>query len=68
MTLHIKRFLDKMTVMESKQNKDLVLPITEARGLRDDIIKLMLDKTLTKEQPDLNVNSPPVVISGGKFK
>jgi hypothetical protein len=67
MTIHIKRFLEKMTAMESKQNKDLVLPIAEARGLRDDIIKLLLDQTTT-EQPDLNVKPQPVVISGGNFK
>ncbi len=67
MTIHIKRFLEKMTAMESKQNKDLVLPIAEARGLRDDIIKLLLDQTTT-EQPELTVKPQPVVISGGNFK
>jgi hypothetical protein len=67
MTIHIKRFLEKMTAMESKQNKDLVLPIVEARGLRDDIIKLLLDQTAT-EQPDLTIKPQPVVISGGNFK
>jgi hypothetical protein len=67
MTIHIKRFLEKMTAMESKQNKDLVLPIAEARGLRDDIIKLLLDQT-SAEQPDLTVKPQPVVISGGSFK
>lgn len=68
MTIHIKRFLDKMTAMESKQNKDIVLPIAEARGLRDDVIKLMLDKIPSKEQPNLAVTSQKVVISGGAFK
>lgn len=68
MTLHIKRFLDKMTAMETKQNKDLVLSMTDARGLRDDIIKLMLDKTEKVEQSNLDVIPQSVVISGGKFK
>jgi hypothetical protein len=67
MTIHIKRFLEKMTAMESKQNKDLVLPIAEARGLRDDIIKLLLDQTAT-EQPDFTVKPQPAVITGGTFK
>lgn len=57
-----------MTAMESKQNKDIVLPIAEARGLRDDVIKLMLDKIPSKEQPNLAVTSQKVVISGGAFK
>lgn len=68
MTLHIKKFLDRMTAMESKQNKDLVLPMVEARGLRDDIIKLMLDKTTAIEQPDLTAKPQQVIISGGAFK
>jgi len=41
--LHIKKFMDKMSVVESKMNKDVVLPIVDARGLRDDIIRLLAD-------------------------
>jgi hypothetical protein len=41
--LHIKKFMDKMSVVESKMNKDVVLPIIDARGLRDDIAKLLAD-------------------------
>ena len=41
--LHIKKFLDKMSVVESRANKDVVLTIMDARGLRDDIAKLLAD-------------------------
>jgi hypothetical protein len=41
--LHIKKFMDKMSVVESKMNKDVVLPIVDARGLRDDITRLLAD-------------------------
>jgi hypothetical protein len=41
--LHIKRFIDKVAVAESKQTKDLVLPMADARGLRDEIAKLLGD-------------------------
>jgi hypothetical protein len=41
--IHIKKFMDKMSVMEAKQSKDVVLPIADARGLRDDIAKLLSD-------------------------
>ncbi len=41
--IHIKRFMDKMSVVEAKQSKDLVLPMNDARGLRDDIAKLLSD-------------------------
>ena len=32
-----------MSVVESKMNKDVVLPIADARGLRDDITRLLAD-------------------------
>jgi hypothetical protein len=35
--------MDKMSVVESKMNKDVVLPIVDARGLRDDITRLLAD-------------------------
>ena len=41
--LHIKRFIDKVAVAEAKQTKDLVLPLSDARGLRDELSKLLSD-------------------------
>jgi hypothetical protein len=41
--IHIKKFMDKMSVVETKMNKDVVLPILDARGLRDDIARLLAD-------------------------
>ena len=69
--INIKRFIDKISLMESKQNKDVVLPMSEARGLRDELAKLLLDlhqlsSTSTKEKDDNNVIK--VEITGGKFK
>jgi len=68
--LHIRRFIDKMSVADSKQTKDLVLPMLDARGLRDDITKLLSDlHELTvnknKENEDVVVQ---VEIKGGAFK
>jgi hypothetical protein len=64
--LHIKKFMDKMSVVESKMNKDVVLPIVDARGLRDDITRLLADlhelssNTEKKEVIDIQ-------IKGGAF-
>lgn len=64
--LHIKKFMDKMSVVESKMNKDVVLPIVDARGLRDDITRLLADlheissNTEKKEVIDIQ-------IKGGSF-
>jgi hypothetical protein len=64
--LHIKKFMDKMSVVESKMNKDVVLSIVDARGLRDDITRLLADlhelsnNTEKKEVIDIQ-------IKGGSF-
>lgn len=67
MMMHINRFMDKMTVADSKQNKDLVLPMTDARGLRDDIARLLLDlHELSKNKNQNEVIQ--VEVKGGSFK
>lgn len=53
--------------MESKQNKDVVISMQEARGLRDDIAKLLADlHLLTSEQKKDEVIQ--VELTGGSFK
>jgi hypothetical protein len=65
--MHIKRFIDKVSAMESKQNKDVVIPMIDARGLRDDIAKLLADlHLLTREQKKDEVIQ--VELTGGSFK
>ena len=67
MMMHINRFMDKMTVADSKQNKDLVLPMTDARGLRDDIARLLSD--LYELSKNKNQNEVvQVEVKGGSFK
>jgi hypothetical protein len=64
--LHIKKFMDKMSVVESKMNKDIVLSIVDARGLRDDITRLLADLHELSSNNDKNeiIN---VQIKGGSF-
>jgi len=64
--IHIKRFIDRIAVMEGKQGRDIVLPIAEARGLRDELSKLLVDNYDLKSAP---VSEPviQVEINGGKF-
>lgn len=53
MMVHVKRFLDKVSIQESKKSKDVVLPIDEARGLRDEIAKLLSDVYVDlKDKPE----------------
>jgi hypothetical protein len=66
--MHINRFLDKMAVVESKQNKDVVLPISDARGLRDDITRLLSDLYELQKGTDDSAEVIQVEIKGGTFK
>lgn len=63
--VNIKLFIDRVSSMDQNPGKSLVLPIQEARQLRDEIIKLLADKLEEK------INAPQEVIqievTGGKF-
>jgi len=66
--IHIKRFVDKVSMIESKQGKDVVIPINDARGLRDEVSKLLSDLyELQSDKPSFEENIE-VKITGGKFK
>jgi hypothetical protein len=66
--IHIKKFLDKVSVGEAKKSKDIIMPIMEARGLRDEISKLLGDlyEITSKEKNKEEVIK--VEITGGNFK
>ena len=68
--LQIKRFIDKMAVAESKQTKDLVLPMSDARGLRDEISKLLSDLYAMSEgqNKEKEAEIVQIEITGGSFK
>jgi hypothetical protein len=66
--LYIKKFIDKVSFLESKMNKDLIMPMTDARFLRDEISKLLTD---LHELQSTKTNKEEVIkveITGGKFK
>lgn len=65
--IHIKRFIDKVSIVESKHGKDFVMPIMEARGLRDELAKILVDRYETNNKKS---NEEPVVkveMKGGSF-
>ena len=62
--IQIKRFVDKIASMEGRQGRDLVMPIADARALRDEITKLLLDQHTSP----VNTNEViEVVMKGGKW-
>jgi len=68
--IHIKKFIDKVSLAETKQNNNLVLPMLEARGLRDEISILLVDYCdLGKvKQKETDASTIQVEIKGGSFK
>ena len=68
--IHIKRFIDRVSHIEGRQGKDVVLPVAEARGLRDELSKMLADNY---ELLTTRVNTPAteqviqVELVGGKF-
>ena len=68
--IHIKRFMDKVSITEAKQSKDIVLPITDARGLRDEIAKLLSDlyEYSVTAQDEKKEEIIEIQVKGGSFK
>jgi hypothetical protein len=63
--VNIKRFIDRVSALDARPGRDLVIPALEARALRDEIVKLLADR-LEQQQ-----NKPPetieIQITGGRF-
>jgi hypothetical protein len=66
--LHIRKFIDKVSFMESKKTKDLVIPMSDARLLRDEIAKLLVDLHDYNTKDQVKEEVIKVEITGGGFK
>jgi hypothetical protein len=67
--IHIKRFIDRVSLLESRQTKDFVIPLIEARGLRDELAKILLE--LHEKNNDKKPVTEPVMqieLKAGSFK
>jgi hypothetical protein len=58
----IKKFVDRVALAEGRQSRELIMPVTEAKELRDEIMKLLLDKKDKKDEEVITV-----VMNGGKW-
>ena len=68
MSLHINRFIDSIKAAESRGQKDLIMPMRDAKDLHSDITKLLLVLEQSRSQ-QVTANQPiEVVLSGGSFK
>jgi thymidine kinase len=62
----IKKFIDRVTAADSKKMGTVVLTMDEARFLRDDLAKLLLD--LHDVEKEVIEPTVEVVVNGGTFK
>jgi len=55
--IHITNFIDKIKFFESKNSKDFIMPLREAKNLHGDITKLLLvlQQLQTKEEQNTTV-------------
>lgn len=65
--IHIKRFIDRIAHVESRQGKDVVITLTDARALRDELVKLLADNYKLLEGSASKVETIQVEVTGGKF-
>ena len=65
--IQIKRFIDRVSAMEGRQGKDVVIPIVEARILRDELAKLLVDHYEVTEGKKNTSEVIQVELVGGKF-
>lgn len=61
--INIKRFVDRVSALENRPGKDLVMPSQEARALRDEIVKLLADRAGQRSVSSV----VQIDVSGGKF-
>jgi hypothetical protein len=63
----IKRFIDKVSLIESRRTNTLVLPIDEARLLRDELAKLLVDNYELSNKKNKDDQVIQVEINGGSW-
>jgi len=63
--IHIKGFVDKIAYIEARSKRDVILTLEEARGLRDEITKLLASmQDNSKSQTNESIQ---VIMNGGKW-
>ena len=66
--IQIKKFIDKISLADGTQGKTIILPISEARALRDELAKLMADNyELLSSKSKVASGVTNIEIVGGRF-
>ncbi len=59
----IKKFTDKVAMMEGRGAREVILTLSDAKELRDDILKILVDQRDQGNKPEII----EVVMTGGKW-
>jgi hypothetical protein len=60
----IKKFIDRVANAEVRQLREVMMPLSEAKELRDEVMKMLLDQ---REQKGNTTEVIEVVMNGGKW-
>lgn len=60
---NIKKFIDRVSYLESRGSKDFVITMADARLVRDELSKLLLDVVNNNEKNEI----VKIEVNGGKF-
>ncbi len=65
----IKRFIDRVSASEGKTGTNVILPMEEARMLRDEIAKLLSDNydLLNNKKESIDNSVIQIEVNGGKW-
>ncbi len=66
--IQAKKFIDRVSSIESRQGKDIVISLSDARMLRDEIAKLLMDHyAITNSTVNTSPSNISVEVIGNKF-
>jgi hypothetical protein len=60
--------MEKVSLLESRRTKDLVMPMADARGLRDEIASILIDLQEYNSNRKADDQVLQIEIKGGTFK
>lgn len=67
--IHIKKFIDRVSIAENNRNTTVIISMLEAKGLRDELAKLLVDlHDAVKTENSIDTSSIQIEVKGGSFK
>jgi cytochrome c551/c552 len=60
----IKKFIDRISQAEARNTREVIMPLNEAKELRDELTKVLLDQRNSKPEEEVI----EVVMRGGSYR